>query len=131
MPTKSTRKGIRPKFLKPIFERIPPELKKLPNWVLWYPSWTGTKWNKRPIQPTGHGASTTNPKHWYSFDEVKGAYQFAVQREYMEVREKDNPIRRVPIGGVGFVFDGEPDENGLVLGGVDFDDVITDGGGMS
>ena len=46
----------------------------------------------------------------------------------MEVREKDKPVQRVPIGGVGYVFDGKPDKNGLVLGGVDFDEAITDAG---
>jgi primase-polymerase (primpol)-like protein len=46
----------------------------------------------------------------------------------MEVREKDKLAQRIPIGGIGFVFDGQPDENGLVLGGVDFDDVMTDAG---
>jgi hypothetical protein len=46
----------------------------------------------------------------------------------MELREKDKPLQRVPIGGVGFVFDGQLDENGLVLGGVDFDEAITDAG---
>jgi putative DNA primase/helicase len=49
-----------------------------------------------------------------------------VQRGYMELREKGKPVR-VPIGGVGFVFDGRPDENGLVFAGVDFDKVISGG----
>src|SRR5205823_4145890 len=35
------------------------------------------------------------------------------------------PVRRVSIGGVGFVFDNQPDENGLVLAGVDFDGAIS------
>ena len=91
--------------------------------MLWIPIWTGSKWTKRPIQVSGFGASTTNPKHWSSFDDVKQAYERAVERGYIELREKDKPAQRVPIGGVGFVFDGQPDKDGLVFAGVDFDKV--------
>src|SRR6266478_3219677 len=112
------------KFLRPRFEQMPSELKPLRNWVLWVPIWTGSKWTKRPIQVSGFGASTTNPKHWSSFDEVRQAYERAVGRGYIEVRQKDKPLQRTPIGGVGFVFDGQPDEDGLVYAGVDFDKVI-------
>jgi primase-polymerase (primpol)-like protein len=104
---------------------MPPELKELPNWLLWYPFWTGSKWSKRPIQPSGYGASSTNPRHWHSFAEIKRAYESAVERGYMRVREQDQTPQRVRIGGVGFVFDEQPDENGLVLAGTDFDDAIT------
>src|SRR5262249_60178450 len=65
-----------------------------------------------------------NPKHWSSFDDVKQAYQRAVERGYVEIRRKDKPAQRIPIGGVGFVFDGKPDEDGFVFAGVDFDKVI-------
>jgi hypothetical protein len=109
-----------PKFIRPNFERMPPELKLLKNWVLWGAVWTGSKWTKRPIQVSGFGASTTNPKHWSSFDDVKQAYERAVQRGYIELREKGKQIQ-LALGGVGFVFDGQPDENGLVYAGVDFD----------
>jgi hypothetical protein len=34
----------------------------------------------------------------------------------------------LPIGGVGFVFDGQPDEGELVLAGFDFDKVIIGSG---
>ena len=104
---------------------MPPELKSLKNWLIWAAVWKGSKWNKRPIQISGYGASTTNSKHWSTFDEVKQAYEHAVQRGYMELREKDKPVQQVPIGGVGFVFDGKPDADGLVFAGVDFDKVIT------
>lgn len=114
-----------PKFIQPNFDRMPPELKTLKNWVLWAP--IGTKPTKRPIQISGYGASTTNPEHWSSFDDVKQAYERAVQRGYMELREKGKPVQRVPVGGVGFVFDGQPDADGLVLAGVDFDKVISGG----
>ena len=116
-----------PKFLRPKFERMPAELKQLKNWVLWIPIWTGSKWTKRPIQVSGFGASTKNPKHWALFDDVKQAYERAVERGYIELREKDKPAQRIPIGGVGFVFDGQPDKDGFVFAGVDFDKVFSGG----
>jgi len=120
--------GKPPKFLRPYFDRIPAELKLSKNWVLWGAVWNGSKWTKRPIQSLGYGASSTDPKHWSSFEAVRQAYERAEQQGYIELREKDKPPRRVPVGGVGFVFDGEPDENGLVYAGVDFDKVVTDTG---
>jgi primase-polymerase (primpol)-like protein len=116
-----------PKFIQPNFDRMPPVLKTLKNWVPWAAVWNGSKWTKRPIQTSGYGASTTNPKHWSSFDEVKQAYELAVARGYMELRERGKPVQRVPVGGVGFVFDGQPDTDGLVFAGVDFDKVISGG----
>jgi putative DNA primase/helicase len=104
---------------------MPLELRALKNWLLWAPVWNGTKWTKRPIQISGHGASTTNRKHWSSFDDVKLAYDLAAARGYMELREKGKPVQQVPVGGVGFVFDGQPDADGLVFAGVDFDKVIS------
>ena len=115
-----------PKFLPPNFERMPAELKLLRNWVLWVPIWNGSKWTKRPIQPAGFGASTINPKHWSSFEDVKHAYEHG--RGYIELRERNKAPQRVPIGGVGFVFDGQPDADGFVFAGVDFDRVITSAG---
>ena len=103
---------------------MPAELKLQPNWVLWVPVWTGSKWTKRPVQPSGYGASTTNARHWSTFDHVRQAYERAVAEGDIVVHHK-SMSQRVPIGGVGFVFDGVPDENGLVLAGVDFDRVIS------
>ena len=77
-----------PKFLRPNFERMPPELKQLKNWVLWVAVWNGSKWTKRPIQVSGYGASTTNPSHWSSFEDAKQAYELADQRGYIELHEK-------------------------------------------
>jgi putative DNA primase/helicase len=116
-----------PKFIRPNFGGMPSELKLVKNWVMWAPVWSGSKWTKRPIQINGFGASTTKPKHWSSFDDVKQAYDLAVARGYMELREKGKLVQQVPVGGVGFVFDGSPDENGLVFAGVDFDKVISGG----
>ena len=104
---------------------MPAELKLLKNWVMWGGVWNGSKWTKRPIQVSGYGASTTNPKHWSTFEDVKHAYECAIQRGYMELREKDKPVQQIPIGGIGFVFDGKPDKDGLVFAGVDFDKVIS------
>jgi putative DNA primase/helicase len=114
-----------PKFIRPNFDRMPPELKLLKNWVPWAAVWNGSKWTKRPIQVSGYGASTTRSKHWSWFDDARRAYERAVQNGYMELREKGKPVQRVAVGGVGFVFDGIPDENGLVFAGVDFDKVIS------
>jgi hypothetical protein len=58
---------------------------------------------------------------------VRQAHERAVQRGDMELREKGKPVQRVPVGGVGFVFDGQPDTEGLVFAGVDFDKVISGG----
>jgi putative DNA primase/helicase len=123
----STSDQTPPNYIRPNFDRMPPELKMLKNWVLWAAVWNGSKWTKRPIQISGYGASTTNPKHLSSFDDAKHAYECAVARGYMELREKGKPVQHVPVGGVGFVFDGSPDENGLVFAGVDFDKVISGG----
>jgi hypothetical protein len=104
---------------------MPAEMKVLKNWVLWAAVWNGSKWTKRPIQTSGYAASTTNSKHWSSFDDAKQAYEHAVQRGYIELHEKGKPAQQVPVGGVGFVFDGKPDADGLVFAGVDFDKVIS------
>ena len=105
----------RPKFISPKFERMPPELKALKNWLIWAPVWNGSKWTKRPIQINGYGASTTKPKHWSSFDDVKQAYELSVARGYMELREMGNPVQQILVGAVGFVFDGQQDADGLVF----------------
>jgi len=116
-----------PNYIRPNFDRMPPELKLLKNWVLWAAVWNGSKWTKRPVQVSGYGASTTKSKHWSSFDDARQGYESAIQRDYMELREKAKPVQQVPVGGVGFVFDGSSDENGLVFAGIDFDKVISGG----
>ena len=78
-----------PTFIQPNFDRMPPELKVLNNWVLWAPVWNGTKYTKRPIQISGYGASTTKRKHWTSFDAAKQAYERAATQGFMELRQKD------------------------------------------
>jgi hypothetical protein len=120
----ATSASAPPKYIQPDFDRMPAEMKLLKNWLIWAAVWNGKKWTKRPIQISGYGASTINPKHWSSFDDVKQAYEGAAARGYMELREKGAPVQ-APVGGVGFVFDGRPDADGLVFAGVDFDKVIS------
>jgi putative DNA primase/helicase len=120
-----------PNFIRPNFEHMPPELKQLKNWVLWAGIWNGKKWTKRPIQVSGFGAAATNPSHWCSFDDAKQAYERAAEVGYMELRERGGSVQRVAVGGVGFVFDGQPDAHGLVFAGVDFDGVIPEKGDIS
>jgi len=54
-----------PQFIRPNFDRMPIELKRLKNWLLWAAVWNGSKWTKRlyklPVmgrarltQSTGH-----------------------------------------------------------------------------
>jgi len=66
-----------PTYIRPKFDRMPPELKSLKNWLMWGAVWNGSKWTKRPITVSGYGASSTVPKHWSTFDEVKQAYEQA------------------------------------------------------
>ena len=96
----------KPNCLHPEFEGIPAELKELKNWVVWRylpPKSSGGKWRKVPLQPGGSPASSTDPLTWSGFDECCSAYA------------------KGGFSGIGFVFNGEPDENGLVYAGVDFD----------
>ena len=121
LDAKTTASPAPPKFVRPNFEQMPSELRLLKNWVLWGAVWNGSKRTKRPIQVSGFAASTTNPKHWSFFDDVKREYERAVERGYIALREKDRSIQKVIIGGVGFVFNGEANKDGLVFAGVDFD----------
>ena len=84
-----------PSFLSPNFERMPPELRQLPNWVLWVAIWNGSKWTKRPIQPSGYGASTTKPKHWSPFDQARQAYEQALQIYRAKFAESDSRIQAI------------------------------------
>ena len=105
--------GLRkPTPIKPKFEDFPPELKSLPNWVLWRflpPQSPGGKWRKVPFQPNGKTADTTDRSTWNGLDECCAAYT------------------RGGFDGVGFVFDGELGADGLCYCGVDFDDCVRDG----
>jgi putative DNA primase/helicase len=49
----------------------------------------------------------------------------------MELHERGKPVQQAAVGGVGFVFDGLPDADGLAFAGVDFDKVIPPMGEIS
>ncbi len=118
-------------YLTPQFDDIPEELKALRRWVLWVPVPRGgnPKPSKVPIQISGWGASTTNRKHWATFDAVRQAYDAAVERGYVEYREKNKPVQHRPVGGVGFVFCHDNfDADGYVYGGIDFDHIADNSG---
>lgn len=76
-------------ILRPKFDTVPDELKAIPQWVLWK-----AIHNKRdvlekiPYQTNGKLASSTNPKTWASFDDIKAAYEYAPHK----------------YGGIGFVL---------------------------
>ena len=55
--TPDAKMGVQapPKFVRPNFERMPPELKPLKNWVLWGAVWNGSKWTKRRHWRCGDG----------------------------------------------------------------------------
>jgi RecA-family ATPase len=97
---------IKPQPLLPKLESVPAELKQVKNWLMWRylpPRRDDGKWRKVPFQPNGQPASTVSPSTWNTFDDCRSAYE------------------RGGFSGIGFVFDGKPDENGLVYAGVDFD----------
>ena len=115
-----------PEFLRPKLERMPAELKQRPNWVLWVPIWKGSKWTKRPIQDFRVWREHDKPKTLVPVRRreagVRACRSSAATSSYARRASRS---QRVPVGGVGFVFDGQPDEDGLVFAGVDFDKVIT------
>ena len=63
-----------------MYEQIPAELKKLPNWVCWKgePGENG-KLRKTPINPrTGGGAMSNNPDTWTDFETaVRASKQYS------------------------------------------------------
>ena len=89
--------AVNPKSLKPIFDRIPDQLKSIPRWV--------TSVKKVPYcSGSANGkASTAAPDTWSSFELTQTRY---------EEGERD---------GIGFVFNGD----GIV--GIDLDHCVVDG----
>ena len=79
------------------FEKIPPEMKSLSQWVLWRAENVNGRSTKIPFQVSGVKAKSTDPATWCGFDEAVSAY-----------RDGD-------YSGVGFVFNA----NGIV--GIDID----------
>jgi hypothetical protein len=112
-------------FLAPIFGNFPPELATTRQWLLWVArSCPGKdKADKIPVQPSGYPASTTNPNTWRTLPEVKAAYEAAVACGYIDCKI-NGEHHRLPVAGVGFVFDGTCDADGNTYVGIDFDNVL-------
>ncbi|MCX6916962.1 MAG: AAA family ATPase, partial [Verrucomicrobia bacterium] len=81
------------------FQRIPAELRALPQWVCWKLETVGERLTKIPYSAAGRSASTTDPATWASFDQCLAAHNNGGK-----------------FSGIGFVF---TDGNGLT--GVDLD----------
>ena len=64
----------KPERIPVLFENIPEEMQKKPNWMLWRWDLVKGKWTKPPYQANGHHASSTDPTTWVSFSEAKAAY---------------------------------------------------------
>jgi hypothetical protein len=97
-----------PRISPPIVDNIPPELKALPQWVVWKLAWRPGKgdqpgkWTKVPHRAdTGAPASSTDPVTWASFDAAIRAYQ----------------LGRSKWAGIGFVFDPDDPYIGIDLDG--------------
>ncbi len=109
----------KPTALPVMPDNIPDELKRIPRWVCWrYRLKRGVKmpktrkdWTKVPYRCDGRLADATNPATWCSFDDALAAYQGG----------------RHGFDGIGIVlWEKDTDANGLVLAGVDFDEVMKD-----
>jgi primase-polymerase (primpol)-like protein len=114
--------GPKPTAGVPDFDNVPKELAGRPIWLLWRyepPRHPGQKWRKVPYQPpaaredgdaeTQHSlvrARANDPATWSPLATVRAAYE------------------QGGFDGIGFVFDGVPGPDGLVLAGGDFDHCI-------
>lgn len=94
------------KPLTPQFERVPPELRKLPRWVCWRME----QGRKVPYDPKALNAraSSTDPTTWATFEEAQTAY---LER----VGDAD------AFSGAGIVLNGDG------LAGMDIDHCVKDG----
>lgn len=71
---------------------IPPELKDLDQWVNWKKLSRGDgKFEKKPYQPNGRGASTKDKTTWSTFDSVVSAYNDGGYDGIGFVFTKDDP----------------------------------------
>jgi Protein of unknown function (DUF3987)/NrS-1 polymerase HBD domain len=86
---------------------IPQSMKDRRQWAVWKFVWDEKHeaWTKKPSQVNGHGASSTDPRHWTDFQTALQAYQ-------------SNPA---VWGGVAFAF---TQEDGMVF--MDWDDCTDD-----
>src|ERR1044071_3304705 len=99
-------KNNKPAVAPPDFNRIPLDLRSLPQWVLWKFDWVDEtkQWAKVPYCAGGGRAKSNDAATWASFDKVGLAFN---------VNEH---------AGIGFVFS-EADE----FCGIDFDHCVEDG----
>jgi primase-polymerase (primpol)-like protein len=101
----------RPSATKVIPENLPPELKRVPQWILWRYEWRDKKWKKPPVDPrTGAEASVTDRRTWTSFDQASAAHARGLWRA----------------DGMGFVFC--PEDPYL---GIDLDDCVGSDGAIA
>jgi primase-polymerase (primpol)-like protein len=82
-----------------VFDKIPDELKALPQWLLWKLEERDSRMTKVPYQPSGRHADVTAPKTWNTFDVCVKALQTG------------------SFSGIGFVFTKGP----ASYAGVDLD----------
>jgi hypothetical protein len=93
---------VKPTPLPVLAEHIPPELRRLRQWVCWSYTWTRGKWDKPPRRSSDLSPARPNdPSTWGMFEEGIGRYYAG------------------EVDGVGWV----PVDDGadLVLVGIDFD----------
>ncbi len=95
-----------PNALRP--ENIPPELKAIPQWVLWRYSERGGKRTKPPLQANGEAAKVNDPSTWTTYDAATQAYQSGKW------------------GGIGFVLTKDDD-----FAGIDLDHCLRPDGGLA
>jgi primase-polymerase (primpol)-like protein len=89
------------------FLNIPNELKAYPNWVNWKLELRNGELTKIPYDPeTGRNAKANEPETWATFDQAVDAADVLNGSDY---------------DGIGFEF------LGTRLGGIDFDNAITNG----
>lgn len=84
-----------------VFDKIPVELKRLDQFVLWKSVGRDGKPTKMPVQPDGSPAATNDQTTWSSFNEVVAAYEA-------------NPRK---FAGIGFVFSEHDPYTGIDLDG--------------
>src|ERR1035441_179901 len=89
--------------------RIPEELTRVPQWILWHAEVRDGKSTKVPYQANGKHASSTDPTTWTHYEEVLSALH-------------KNPDR---FTGLGFVFCQQDN-----YAGIDLDDCLDENGNL-
>lgn len=106
--TAKKTKNQEPQWLPVQRENIPAHLRGVHKWVCWRAVWAEKqkRWTKKPFQPNGTFASTTDHKTWATLGAAFAAYQSGGKG----------------FRGVGIVLDGT---DGLI--GIDIDHCVEDG----